>query len=196
MKKQIAIFDFDGTITLKDSFIEFLNFVFGRFATFRGLFALSPILVLYKIKLVSNETAKKRLFSYFFKGMKEGDFSKFCQDFSIEIDKYVNPVALQKLKWHQEQGHQLVIITASVENWIIPWAEKNNINTVIGTRIEIINRLLSGDFASKNCYGPEKVRRFLIEFPDREGYNLYIYGDSRGDRDLLAMADHKFLREF
>jgi phosphoserine phosphatase len=47
---------------------------------------------------------------------------------------------------------------------------------------------LSG-FISKNCYGQEKVNRLLEVEPDRKNYYLYAYGDSRGDREMLAFAD-------
>ncbi len=48
---------------------------------------------------------------------------------------------------------------------------------------------LTGRFSSRNCYGQEKVNRLLRVEPHRETYRLIAYGDSRGDREMLAFAD-------
>ena len=40
-----------------------------------------------------------------------------------------------------------------------------------------------------NCYGQEKVNRFLQVEPDRKSYVLYAYGDSSGDKEMIALAD-------
>ena len=74
--------------------------------------------------------------------------------------------------------------------------KKNNIDRVIGTQIKIENGAIKGRFKTKNCYGKEKVNRFLSIFPEREQYHLYAYGDSKGDKELLTLADEKFYKCF
>lgn len=197
MKQTLAIFDFDSTITLKDSFSDFLFKTCKKndllFAFIKNL----PILIGYKLKIVSNESAKESVFRSLFRNMEESAFIKICARYSFEkIPKIVNPKALNKIDWHKKQGHELIIISASLEDYIWPWALQNGFTRIICTKVEKINRKLTGRLGSKNCYGPEKVDRFKQEYPKRENYFIYSYTDSRSDKDILQMADKPFYRKF
>ncbi|WP_165023978.1 MULTISPECIES: HAD-IB family hydrolase [unclassified Dysgonomonas] len=192
----IAVFDFDGTITVKDTLFDFIVFCHGGWKLVAGLLILSPILVLFKLGFITNESAKQRMFSFFFKGKKKPDFDLYCQRYSRRIDEITNLEAADKIKWHQSEGHQIIIISASIVDWIKPWANTSNIEEVIGTQIEIKDNIITGRFASKNCYGREKVNRLLALYPDRDSYKLYAYGDSSGDKELLSIADYPFYRKF
>jgi len=155
-----------------------------------------PYLVLYKLKVIPNFKAKEKLFTALFKGVSMADFNILCKDFAVVIQKMVKPEALKRIEWHRQNGHEIIIISASVENWIMPWATLNGIDTVLATQIQVIDGFITGKFLSKNCHGAEKVNRLLQHLPDRENYILYAYGDSSGDKDLLQFADHKFYRVF
>jgi phosphoserine phosphatase len=67
---------------------------------------------------------------------------------------------------------------------------------VVGTQIEVIDGKLTGRFLSKNCYGQEKVNRILSLYPNRQDYHLTAYGDSRGDKEMLAFADESHFKPF
>jgi HAD superfamily hydrolase (TIGR01490 family) len=193
----IAVFDFDGTITRKDTLNHFIisNFGFLRFLVIMTL--LSPLIFLYKMGILSNHVPKEKLFRVFFKNMEEGTFNLLCKNYSInKIDKVIRRSAMNRIKWHKEQGHELVIVTASIRTWIQPWAEKNGFSHIISTGAEIHDGLLTGKFKPKNCYGKEKVRRFLEKYPNRAGYLLYVYGDGRGDREIIGIADKPFFRSY
>ena len=196
MGEKVAAFDFDGTLTTKDTLLDFLTFCFGFKKLFIGFLLLSPALLLYKLKLTSNEKAKERVFRYFFKGMKRLRWEQLCWNYQYQIDKIINPKGVEKLEWHIERGDLVVIVSASIENWITPWANKNKVHAVIGTRIEIIDEVITGSFKSKNCYGIEKANRLKSELSNLTEYQLYAYGDTKGDRELLEMADYKFYRCF
>ena len=104
---------------------------------------------------------------------------------------------MDRIRYHKSKGHEIVIISASIENWIRPWAIRKQIDNVIGTKIDLDNsQHLTGKFLTKNCYGQEKVNRLLEAFPERDAYTLYAYGDSKGDRELIEFADFGFLNEF
>jgi len=192
----LALFDFDGTITKDDSLIKFIRFAVGDTQTLWGMILLSPMLILYKLKLILNYRAKEIMLSYFFKGVSEQQFKKLATEYSLNhIDKIVRPKAMKKIKWHKSQGHKVVIVSASIECWLKPWCDKNSLE-LIATRLEIRDSLVRGKLLTKNCYGIEKVNRV------KEAYNLndydyiYAYGDSRGDRELLEVADERFYKPF
>ena len=196
VKHNIAVFDFDGTITKKDTLIHFTQYCFGWEKLFRGLIVLSPILIFNKLKLVSSHNAKNRFLKYFFSGIRYDLFLYLCKNYALEIDKIVKPEAFKKLEWHKKNGHKVVIVSASAENWISPWAIKNGVDEVIATKIEIINNKITGRLLTPNCNRKEKVTRFLNKFHDREKYLLYVYGDSNGDKPLLSIADFPYFKKF
>ena len=115
MKKGIAFFDFDGTITNKDSLGEFIKFAIGRKAYYKGLFLLAPILVAYKAKIISNSYAKEKLIYHFFKKWDANSFRKIAENYAkVEIDKIVRKKARSRIQWHLKQNHQVVVVSASL----------------------------------------------------------------------------------
>ncbi|MCL2327923.1 MAG: HAD-IB family hydrolase [Bacteroidetes bacterium] len=196
-KPTIVAFDFDGTITNKDSFIEFIKFSKGKFQFYAGFLFFSPVLVAMKLRLVANWKVKQWVISYFFKGMTLQEFNLYCEKFSAKIDTMLQPKFAETLEKYKQNGYEICIVSASIENWLIPWAEKTGISTVLATKLEINkNQIITGRLLGKNCYGQEKVNRLLEVFPERETYYLIAYGDSGGDRELLAFADENYFRAF
>jgi len=195
--QNIAVFDFDGTITRKDTLLEFIKFSKGNCRFYLGFLLFSPLLVAMKLKIYPNWKAKQKLFSYFYKDISIEQFNEWGNGFSAEIDKIVRQKAIETIKSHKEKGVKVIIISASVENWIKPWAKKTGIDIILATKIETDkNGLLTGKFLTKNCYGQEKVNRLLEVFPNRNNYKFIVYGDSRGDKELIEFADEGFYNKF
>lgn len=191
--KVIAAFDFDGTITTKDTLFDFIGFYVGRRRLIAGLIILCPMLICYKIGLIKNNVAKQKLFSFFFKNESIDRFNKKGVEYSRSIELITKKETIDKIRWHQSEGHQIIIVSASVKNWIEPWAQQMNIDHVLSTEVSITENLIAGTFSTENCYGQEKVNRLLAQYPDRNSYILYAYGDSRGDKELLELADYPTL---
>ncbi|MBF0203412.1 MAG: HAD family hydrolase [Desulfamplus sp.] len=196
MSNKLALFDFDGTITTKDSLTDFIQYAVGKPSYYIGLFTLSPMLTAYTLKLIPNHIAKENIITHFFKDWDAEQFQELAERYSREeIDKITRPKAMEKIRWHQEQGHKVVIVSASMECWVKAWCDINNID-LISTRLEIKNKKLTGKFATKNCYGIEKVNRVQEAYDISQYDHIYAYGDSRGDKELLALADESFYRPF
>ena len=192
----ITFFDFDQTITTKDSLVDFIKFSVGKPQYYMGLFMLSPMLLGFSLKVIPNDIAKEKLISYFFKKWSHSDFNKLAQTYSIEyIDKIVRPQAMEKIKWHQGQGHHIVIVSASMECWLKPWCEKNKLE-LLATKLEVINNKITGRFLTKNCHGAEKVNRITEAYILSDYNYIYAYGDSSGDKEMLALADESFYKPF
>ncbi len=192
----LALFDFDGTITTDDSLLKFIRFVVGDRRFLLGLVVLSPMLVLYKLKLIPNYKAKQYMLSWFFKGMRKVDFLKVANEYSlVHIDKILRPKAIEKINWHKNQGHKVVVVSASIECWLRPWCEKNNLE-LIATKLEIKDDIVTGKLLSKNCYGVEKVNRIKEIYNLKDFEYIYAYGDSSGDKQMLELAHEKFYKPF
>jgi len=189
------VFDFDGTLTRTDTFFMFLLFRFGYQRCLQGLWANRGVLIRYLLRRVSNDEAKEAVFAYFFAGMGIDEFDEACRSFSLaKVPGIIRPRAMEQCAWHRRNGHHVAIVSASIRNWIEPWAQQQGIETVIATEVDLDDTVLTGRFSGKNCRGAEKVRRILSRFPDRGKYDLYAYGDSRGDREMLRFADFPHYR--
>ena len=185
-KQRIAVFDYDGTLLKCNSLIEFIRFSKGGWKLLCGLLLFAPLIILMKLGLVESGKTKQKLFSFFFKGDAFSDFNNLCQQFKEKVSKYENEEMTDRLRCHQQQGDKVYIVSASIEQWIKSWGAE-----VIGTKIEVDNDgKITGRFLSPNCKGKEKVNRLLAKEPNRNDYELYAYGDSKGDDELLRFADH------
>ena len=203
---KIHVFDFDGTLTTCDTLLAFIRHVRGRGALAWGLLLYSPLLVAMKLHLIDNGRVKERFFSHFFRGMLERDFDMLCQDFARQHTDIFRTEGLKTIERALDNGDEVVIVSASVDRWVRPCLEQfiaeSERFVVMGTEIEIVNGRLTGRFSTLNCYGPEKLRR-LKEYlggarNEKGGTKNFIiaYGDSRGDRELLAYADEQHYKPF
>lgn len=196
MKKGIAFFDFDGTITTKDTLLEFIKYSRGTLPFYTGFLLKSPYLVAYKLKLIPNQTAKEKVLAYFFKGMALDEFQLKCDGFANEvIPGLLRQAALEEIRELQQKGVDVVIVSASPENWIRQWASSINAS-LIATRLELKNGQLTGNILDKNCHGEEKVRRIREIYPLSEYENIYAYGDSSGDKPMLSLAKYPHYKPF
>lgn len=188
---KIAFFDFDGTITRHDTFIEFAKFSLGKNRLFTAILKNCFHLTIWKLGIISNSKAKQRLFSTLFKG-KDYEWFKNCGNkFREIINNDLTPDIINRLRQHKADGHTIVIVSASMPEWICPWANTNGVNAVIATEIEVDNNgLITGEFFSPNCYGEEKVIRIRSMFPNVDEYESWGYGDSVGDNQMLNMVTH------
>jgi HAD superfamily hydrolase (TIGR01490 family) len=196
MPNILALFDFDGTISKKDSFIEFIKYYKGFHSFCFGFILLSPILLLYKIRLIKNWRAKKIVFSWFFKNESYKVFKSKCKCFSLTIiPQLIKPIALETIKKHIENGDKVIIISASFEDYLADWCKSMNLE-LLGTKIDFNKGFITGKIDGKNCYGDEKVIR-LNQFLDLSLFNeIYAYGDSKSDLPLLEIANHRFYKFF
>jgi HAD superfamily hydrolase (TIGR01490 family) len=196
VKPVLALFDFDGTITTKDTFLPFLCFYRGNRRFVVGLVCLSPWLVPYTCKLVANWRAKTAALTFFFKGDALTTFQARCDEFArTVIPGLVRRGALAAIRRYQADGARVVIVSAAPENVLRPWCATVGVECV-ATRLEVQDGKITGRIAGKNCYGPEKVRR-VLELYDTAAYaEIHAYGDSKGDRELLALASKGFFKPF
>ena len=196
MKEQIYIYDFDGTLTRRDSFLDFIRYTCGSRSLYCGLLLFSPLLILMKLQLYANGRAKERLFSYFFQGMSIRVFDDLCAKYGLSRADLLLDAARKAVNEVASNGYRIFIVSASVDRWVLPFFRDVPNVTVIGTQIEVENGLVTGRFSTPNCYGAEKVRRIQALLPYREQYKLIAHGDSRGDKEMLNYADQGYFRPF
>ena len=189
----LVAFDFDGTLTTKETFLEFVRFTHGLPRMVLGTLRYSPWLLLMKMGRYSNAKLKERIFAYFYSGVSYEQFVQWGKDFSHKAKSMLNTSMLKRLQRHASEGHTLCVVSASIDEWVRPICLNLGVDEVIATRVEVSSEgKLTGRFSSPNCYGAQKVERLLEVYPQGRISYLYAYGDSRGDKDLLGFADEGF----
>ena len=195
-KPVLALFDFDGTITSRDSFIEFIRFCKGSLSLYFGFFLLFPALILMKLKLVPNWKVKEWAIIYFFGNTSSEVFQKKCTEFAEKaLPQLIKPNANNALQKHTNEGHRVILVSASPENYLQTWCKQQNIE-LIGTRLEQKDGKITGKIDGKNCYGQEKVNRIRSLLNTNDYTTIYAYGDSNGDREMLALSTNPNYRVF
>jgi HAD superfamily phosphoserine phosphatase-like hydrolase len=191
--KKIYAFDFDGTLTTKDTLIEFIRYAKGSMALGLGFLRYAHLLVMMKFGLYPNYKAKQKVFEHFFKDTTLDDFNALCKAFAASSKHLLRPAGIKAIQQAQNEDSEVLIVSASIDNWVQPFFPPVK---VIGTQIEVIDGKLTGRFMTKNCYGQEKVNRILSLYPNRQDYHLTAYGDSRGDKEMLAFANESHFKPF
>lgn len=192
----IAFFDFDGTITSKDTLAEILKFAKGKSAYYSGLAILSPVIVLYKTGLLSNHRAKEIMLKYFFKGMPINAFDNLCKEFTEKkLPALIREKALEEIKQHLQNNIKVVVVSASPVNWVKPWCNQLNIDC-IATYLEVKENKITGKISGRNCSGNEKVKHILNNYVLSRYSKIYAYGDTKGDLPMLALSTNKFYKPF
>lgn len=217
MKKKIYCFDFDGTLTTSDTLLEFIKYAKGTSRFLMVFLMYSPLLVLMKLHLFPNWKAKQLIFAHLFAGMRIEKFDALCRGFAEESQHLLRPKGITLVHEALVAGAKVFIVSASIDNWVRPFFKVRGLDgvRVLGTQIEVIDGRLTGKFKSNNCYGEEKVRRITeaLSAPPsatspastsspasapfvRSQYEIEAFGDSRGDKEMLAFADKGHYKPF
>lgn len=195
-KPVIAAFDFDGTITYRDTTFFFLLFITGYVKTFLYMLTKIPILIAFVFGKASRQEAKESIFEAFLQGKSIGELKQLGEVFAKEIlPKHVRGEALKRIQWHQEQGHRCVLISASIDTYLEPWAKLIGFQEALTSRLAVDERgNVTGKLDGLNCRKEEKVRRLKEILGPLDKYQIFAYGDSDGDRELLEAADFPYYR--
>ncbi|MBS1600332.1 MAG: haloacid dehalogenase-like hydrolase [Bacteroidetes bacterium] len=196
MKKRIAFFDFDGTITTKDTLLEIIKFQKGAAFFYIGFILYAPILIAFKLKIVSNSWAKQQILKFFFGNNQLQDFQTGCDLFVDQVlPKLIRPKAIKEISKLQQLNADVVIVSASAGNWIKKWTDQLGVQ-LISTILEYKNQKVTGRFEGKNCHGIEKVNRIKAIYDLAQYDEVYCYGDTSGDKPMLSIANISFFKPF
>lgn len=195
-KAKIAIFDFDGTITSKDTFIDFLRFAKGNTKFFVGIILLSPVILAYYLNLLNNESLKRIFIKYYLGNLTKQEYFDIAENYAENrLPGLIKIEAIKKIYWHKWRKHDVVIVSASVKDWIINWTDSHGIR-LIANELEFDNNSITGNLSDRNCDGMEKVKKLTKEFNLTAYKYIFAYGNSKGDKEILELADEKFYRCF
>jgi phosphatidylglycerophosphatase C len=191
---RIAAFDLDGTITDRDCVVPFLRDVAGTVSLTLGMLA-RPIMLSRAVLHRSRDELKAAAAVAAFRSCDPAEVHALADDFARRVHTdWLRPEAVEQIRQHRAAGDSLVVVSASFEIYVEPLAELLGIDHVLATRLAVgPNGRFTGALDGANCRGPEKVRRLHAWLDEvhggRSAVEVVAYGDSRGDRELLADAD-------
>jgi phosphatidylglycerophosphatase C len=189
----VAAFDFDGTLTRGGSMWPFLAAVCGVRRTVLSGLAVFPRLVLAALAGgTAADRAKEALLRRTLGGRDRAEVARAAAAFGRRhYHRRRRPDVGARLEQHRLQGHRLVVVSASPELYVGPAGEELGADAVIATRLAVDDRgRFTGGYDGRNCRGEQKLAR-LGEWAAlyAPGALVWAYGNSAGDRRLLAGAD-------
>jgi phosphatidylglycerophosphatase C len=192
--RRIAAFDFDGTLTQRDTLMGFLARTFGRRTLARAVAQVAPVMVRAKTGRLADDVhhrdaSKEALLRELCLGFGQDEFARAGAQYASTLDQRLRPEMTEQLAWHRDAGHELVIVSASLQTYLAPFGEAHGFDAVIGVELEAEHGRLTGRLIGPNVRGPEKAVRLEKWLAGERPELLWAYGNSSGDRELLAMAD-------
>lgn len=194
--QSIVAFDFDGTLTVRDSFTAFLRWRAGPRAWLKGLVALTPAVAHYATDR-DRGRIKAASVRQFLKGVTRRELEADAERFADQVwHRFMRPDAVACWNDWGARGAHRVIVTASPDITVAPFARRLGADNLLGTPLQFDNDdRVTGEFLRENCRGPEKVRRLRQAYGD-DMHLAAAYGDTSGDAEMLEMSDVAGFRVF
>lgn len=193
--KKLYLFDFDGTLTYKDTMFLFLKFHNRSKYKFQFLRHL-PLFVLLKLKLTDAESVKKSFISSLLKGQSQEKLKQSSDRFfKTYYPGLIRDNALEFISKIDFTTTDAYLVSASLDIWVRPFAEHFGMS-LLATKADFKDGVFTGDFLTKNCNGEEKVDRVKIAIEGKKYDKIIAFGDTSGDRAMLNWADESFFRFF
>lgn len=191
---KIVVFDFDNTLTTKSTTLPFFKYLYPNTFWLKLLPTL-PLIIAYKAKIKDIDQMNLAFTHYFLKDQHKNYLINKSNIFNENFfPKILRKAAIDKYLWHKKQEHYCILATAAFDIYIDKWAINFGFDAVVSTKIEFSDGIATGKLQSLSCYGKEKLNR-VNEIIGSDTI-FYAYGDSNGDKELLAAAKKSFYKCF
>jgi phosphatidylglycerophosphatase C len=192
----VAAFDFDKTITHRDTFVPYLELAFGKRRVREAFIRLAPLAARVACGLATRDIFKERLIRILFEKKPVSPLVEVGHLHGAAILGLVRTAARKRIDWHKEQGHRLIMVSASLDLYLAPVAQALGFDDLLCTMPSQQDAAFDGGLMGRNCWGPEKLSRLCNLLGDLAQYEMHAYGDSAGDYQMLDAADVPYYRSF
>ena len=190
----LALFDFDNTITINDNYTEFLKFSVHPVRYMIGALALGPLIVGYKKGLVTGARVRTSVSRVAYSGQSLDKLNRLgCEYASEVIPQKIRPDALERIEWHKHQGDTVVVVSASLDAYLRPWCKEHGID-LICSELETYFGRCTGGYVEGDCSGKTKSLLIQKRYSLASYQSIFAYGDSDEDKEMLELADKKFFK--
>jgi HAD superfamily hydrolase (TIGR01490 family) len=192
MKKNIAFFDFDGTITHEDTFTPFIYQSLDAKAIRQGKLRLLPYILAWKMGWLSASAIRQKVFHYAFAGKSQPEILQRGNDHSqVFIPHTLRENAMQRIAWHQARGDTVVVVSASLDVYLRPWCQQHNLE-LLCSEVEFQNGAATGKYQGETAAAWQA--RILANYSLADYEEIFAYGDTPEDFAMLALATTQIYR--
>ncbi|CAD1789852.1 HAD-IB family hydrolase [Xanthomonas arboricola pv. juglandis] len=189
----LALFDFDHTITTCDSYARFLRKVATPAQLATAKWQVGPWVLGYRLGMVSAAALRARVTRIVFSDRRLDEVAAHGADFArTALPGVLRAEVMQRIDWHQAQGHEVVLVSASLDLYLQPWCAQHDLS-LICNKLEHHAGVLSGRYAEGDC-GPRKAAQIRLRYDLSQYECVHAYGDSREDKPMLALAQQRWYR--
>ncbi len=190
----LALFDFDGTITTREMLPDFFRRAIPRRRLLIGQVLLAPLIVGYKLGVVPGTVVRAAIVRFGFTGLPFAGYEAVGAVFATDVlPGVLRPEVMQRIAWHQAQGDQVVVVSGGLDIYLAHWCRGHGLDLLCSS-LERQDGRLTGFYEGAQCVRAEKARRVREHYPPGNYAEVYAYGDTVEDRELLALASRKFYR--
>ncbi|HUA80683.1 MAG TPA: HAD family hydrolase [Dyella sp.] len=190
----LALFDFDGTITQREMFADFMSAAVSTRRMVAGSVLFGPMLAGYKLGLVSGNVIRASVVHFGFRGMRADKVRAAGRRFAVDVlPTALRPDAVERIRWHQRQGDRVVVVSGALDVYLAHWCDQHGLD-LICSGLETRGGVLTGRFRGAQCVGAEKSRRIRQALDLNEFPVVYAYGDTHEDLEMLQLAHRRYYR--
>ncbi len=193
-RRNLALFDFDGTITTRDAYGVFVALAIPRWRLILALLFTWPLIIAYRNGWLKGTTGRAIVAWVGFYRARCETVEAIAKHVAVKkIPALIRPDIWAKLCEHLTQGDQVAVVSGSFDLYLRPWCDTHGL-LLFCSSLERSGAQFTGRYAGMQCVGAEKARRVLAHFDLGQFEEIYAYGDTPDDRELLALAHRKFYR--
>ena len=189
----LALFDFDGTLTTRETFPDFMRYAVPRWRLLAGGALLAPVVFGYRRGWVAGNPTRASIVQVGLRGVQARCLRAQGEAFAREVlPGLLRPEAMEKLAWHRARGDRIVVVSGGLDVYLAPWCAAQGLELACSVLAERGGRITG--YAGAQCVGEEKVRRIRALCDPQAYAAIHAYGDTHEDMAMLAMAQYRTYR--
>lgn len=190
--KNLALFDFDGTLCTKDSFTGFIFYALSKRHIVKQGLKILPWIQAYYLNFYPAHAMRAKLFRSMFSNTPAIELQRLGEEYAQELVSTLSPEIFAQLQQHQLLGDQVVLVSASIDIYLAPLCKLLDI-ALICTETQIKNGIMTGYYSTPDCSNEQKKLRIHEQYSLQDYYQIYAYGNTSEDLDMLSLATHPFM---
>ena len=188
----LALFDFDGTLTTRETFPDFMRYAVARPRLLAGVVLLAPVVFGYRRGWVAGNPTRASIVQVGLRGMDAARLRAQGEAFARDVlPAALRPDAMARLQWHRERGDRIVVVSGGLDVYLAPWCKEHNLDLICSS-LQHHEGVLTGHYFGQQCVLSEKARRVRERYDLGSFSAIYAYGDTPEDRDLLGLASRQY----
>ena len=190
--KNLALFDFDGTLCKRDSFTGFIFFALSKRHIVKQAIKTLPWIQAYYLNIYPPHAMRVKLFKAMFTGINASEILSLAEEYAQQLMQQLDPKLYQQLLKHKQNQDDIVLVSASIDLYLQSVCKLLEID-LICTETEIVAGKVTGHYTSADCSSEQKRLRILEKYDLNLYQSIYAYGNSVEDLEMLSLADYKFM---